>query len=49
MHLMMHCGRRFKYHDLSHLVVSHLVEFGVTVKVSALPPSLVAVDAVSCI
>ena len=45
---MMLCDHRFKYHNFSHLVVSS-TEFGVTVKVSPLPPPQVAVDAVSYI
>ena len=46
---MMHCGLRSKYHHFSHLVVSS-TEFGeVAVKVSLLPPPLVAVDPVSYI
>ncbi len=41
---MMHGDLRFKYHSFSHLVASS-TEFGeVTVKVSPLPPPLVAVD-----
>ena len=46
---MMHYGLRFKYHNFSRLVVNS-TEFGkVAVKVSPLPPSLVAVDPVSYI
>lgn len=46
---MMHCELRFKYRNFSRLVVSS-TEFGeVAVKVSPLPPPLVAVDPVSYI
>lgn len=46
---MMHCELRFKYRNCSRLVVSS-TEFGeVAVKVTPLPPSLVAVDPVSYI
>ena len=45
---MMHCGHRFKYRNFC-LVVSSTEFCKVTLKVSPLPPPLVAVDAVSYI
>ena len=43
---MMHCDLRFKYRNFSRLVVSSTECGEVAVKVSPLPPPLVAVDPV---